>query len=215
MAVNWSQDAETFITNALGLVPAVGWLLSSLVTVLGPNDDPDVWDEIRAQVQDLIKQAISQDDYARVQAALGTSPISGLLGEINHFTDAVQGRNGEDPKGTWITANGVFIDQSSVFMQKGAEILLLPLLPKWPTSISVFFVMGLRRDSAMSLSYRTIPPLTSRGQISGPLQPFKMPESSSKRSLTRSTKWFASCRSMFRISRGCGCISIEPSTLTQ
>lgn len=71
-----------------GKVPYVGGLLSGLIGIFWPSDQPDIWDMIKAQVQTLVEQDIAQNNLDQLQLTL-----QGLKDEINAYlvlTDPIE-----------------------------------------------------------------------------------------------------------------------------
>ncbi len=133
-SVNWNNVALQAVTAGLDEVPVLGGLLSHLVEAFWPESQEDVWSEVKDKVEALIGQAISSDDYDRVQTQLGTNgQDSGLIGVLNSYLGAVSttDNNGQNPEETWTSANEVFIGAQSAFQQNGIEVLLLPLFAQF------------------------------------------------------------------------------------
>jgi len=132
-SVDWNNVALQAITAGLDCVPVVGDFLSHLVAAFWPPSGEDVWAEIKQQVENLINQSISADDYDRVQAQLGSAAEqSGLIGVLNNYLGSIATpSNGQNPVDTWTAANEVFIAALSAFQQQGIELLLLPLFAQF------------------------------------------------------------------------------------
>ena len=64
--MDWSYAAEQILAASLSSVPGVGALLGALVYIFWPSTGENVWDEIKAQVEALISQAMSQEVYQTV-----------------------------------------------------------------------------------------------------------------------------------------------------
>lgn len=72
------------IASFLGMVPEVGSLLNGLVYILWPNDQQDVWDQIKDQVQQLIDQ-----DLTELTSNLENQTLQGLKNDIGDYQDAI------------------------------------------------------------------------------------------------------------------------------
>jgi len=135
-SVDWNNVALQAITAGLDQIPVIGDLLSHLVFAFWPPSGEDIWGEIKQKVEALINQAISQDDYDRVQAELGTAAQdSGLIGVLNNYLGSVNPdpnqNNGMKPQPTWDSANQTFTFAQSAFQQDGIQLLLLPLFAQF------------------------------------------------------------------------------------
>jgi hypothetical protein len=132
-SVDWNNVALQAITAGLDQIPFVGGILSHLVFAFWPPSGEDVWAEIKQKVEALINQSISQDDYDRVQAELGSAKdSSGLVGVLQSYLHSVSTNNNKlDPQTTWTDAHETFINAQSAFQQKGIELLLLPLFAQF------------------------------------------------------------------------------------
>lgn len=135
-SVDWNNVGLEAITAGLDEIPVIGGILSHLVAAFWPPSGEDIWGEIKDKVEALIDQSISQDDYNRVQAELGTAgQNSGLLGVLNNYLGSVNPdpsqNNGMKPQPTWDSANQTFTFAQSAFQQSGLELLLLPLFAQF------------------------------------------------------------------------------------
>jgi hypothetical protein len=130
--VDWNNVALQAITAGLDQIPFVGGILSHLVFAFWPSG-VDVWAEIKQQVEALIHQQITQDDFNRVQTKLGSAQdSSGLVGDLQSYLLSVAPDNNKlDPQTTWTTAHEAFVDAQSDFQQSGIELLLLPLFAQF------------------------------------------------------------------------------------
>src|SRR5918992_610045 len=123
---NWSHAAEVTITTALGKIPAVGSLLSALVSIFWPASGEDIWGEIEQQVEQAINKAIDQLVYEQVKNSL-----SGLNNNMTDYLAAVQTGDTATVSETWITTDGDFDQQLPSFQAAGYELLLLPLFAQF------------------------------------------------------------------------------------
>lgn len=122
---DWNNAAVQVITTGLNEIPVVGGILAGLVNIFWQQSSVDIWAEIKDKVEALINQQISQDDFNRVQAVLGTvSQQSGLIGVLATYLNDRSETN-------WHDANFQFIGAQGEFQQKGIELLLLPLFAQF------------------------------------------------------------------------------------
>src|ERR1041385_4037546 len=149
-SVDWNNVALQAITAGLDCVPVIGDFLSHLVAAFWPPSGEDVWAEIKQQVENLINQSISADDYDRVQAQLGSAAEqSGLIGVLNNYLGSIATpSNGQNPVDTWTAANEVFIAALSAFQQQGIELLLLPLFAQFATLHLMLLRFGVHQGFA-------------------------------------------------------------------
>ena len=120
--MDWSYAAEQILAASLSSVPGVGALLGALVYIFWPSTGENVWDEIKAQVEALISQAMSQEVYQTVQDSL-----QGLNSNIASYLTAVSAGDPEFISQTWVAVEADFVQQCPSFQQEGYEVLLLPL----------------------------------------------------------------------------------------
>ncbi|MHB1058288.1 MAG: insecticidal delta-endotoxin Cry8Ea1 family protein [Rhodanobacter sp.] len=78
--MNDSELAKVIAQAVAGKVPYVGGLLSGLIGVFWPSDQPDIWDQIKAQVQTLVEQDIAQNNLDQLQLTL-----QGLKDDIDDY----------------------------------------------------------------------------------------------------------------------------------
>jgi hypothetical protein len=157
MSFNWNNATEVTIATGLGEIPVVGSILAGLCKIFWPESQEDVWLEIKDKVEALIGQAISAQVYKAVQTQLGTvQQNDGLIGDVNLFLGAISktNNNGQDPKGTWISANGSFVTASPYFEEEGYAVLLLPLFAQMANLHLMLLrdgvTMGFCNDSEMA-----------------------------------------------------------------
>ncbi|HEX5153408.1 MAG TPA: insecticidal delta-endotoxin Cry8Ea1 family protein [Parafilimonas sp.] len=126
MATDWNDDAKSAVTTGLGMIPEVGSILSCLVGIFWPSSKEDVWGEIKTQVEALVNQAISDNNYQLVSDS--------LEGLNNDLTDYVNAANSGDETVTgesWITAKMTFDKALPDFQMKGYQLLLSPLFAQF------------------------------------------------------------------------------------
>lgn len=120
MSNTWSYDAEQAVAGVLGLVPGVGSLLSALTYILWPSTD-NVWDDIKAQVEALVAQDLSDYETGQINDTL-----TGLKGVITEYTTTAGGDDPSAISATWISANTQFIASAPKFQDATYAVLLLP-----------------------------------------------------------------------------------------
>lgn len=137
-SVDWNNVALQAITLGLDEVPVIGSILSHLLAALWPGKSQDVWGEIRQNVEQLVNQAITEDDYNQVQADLGAvtdGTGSGLAGDLNNYVCSLDPNasnyNGMEPTMTWNAAEGAFTTAQPHFQPKGSELVFLPLFAQF------------------------------------------------------------------------------------
>ena len=70
MEIDWNETGKTGVITALKEVPEVGAVLGLVVGQLWPTSSNDVWDQIRAKVQELIDQSLSTALVSRINEQL-------------------------------------------------------------------------------------------------------------------------------------------------
>ena len=126
----FENGVEIAVTTVLSKVPYIGEFISALIEIFWPNNQPDIWSQVKDKVEQLVDQKIAAAQYAQVQAMIGDpSQGSGLIGVLADYVGSVAqtNGNGQNPKATWTAAHTYFIGQSAAFQQQGIEVLLLPL----------------------------------------------------------------------------------------
>lgn len=93
MSFNWNHAAETIVVAALSEVPEVGIILAPLAEIFWPEEDAkpiDYWAQVKAQVQQAINIAISDENWRLVNSVLGDAGQgTGLIGEIQLYQKAL------------------------------------------------------------------------------------------------------------------------------
>jgi hypothetical protein len=109
----------------LAWFPKWGSLLSGLVYILWPSDQEDVWDQIKAQVQQLIDQ-----DLTQLVESLETQTLQGLKDSIQDYQDALTTNDPSNISQNWTSAKLNFVQQLPQFQARGYEVALLPYYAK-------------------------------------------------------------------------------------
>jgi hypothetical protein len=126
--MDWNNAAEQSIEFGLGMVPEVGPLLSTLVSIFWPSSGTDIWAQIEQQVEQLIQQALTQLVQEQVSASL-----QGLNNNLESYLTALKDGTG-DPSyisEKWNVANGDFLQQLPTFQLPDYQLLLLPLFAQF------------------------------------------------------------------------------------
>jgi len=127
VGIDWNNTSRWVVTTGLGEIPEVGGLVSALVGVLWPENTVSVWDQIKNQVQALIKQEISTLVYSQVQ-----NNLAGLKNNMTDYLNAIQNNAGGSViSQKWNVANGNFEQYLPNFQSSGYELLLLPLFAQF------------------------------------------------------------------------------------
>ena len=136
---DWSNAAMVTIATALGFIPEAGAVLSALVYILWPNNQNDVWDEIKGQVQTLIDQ-----DLTQLVENLETGSLEGLKGVIDLYNRAVTDNDLSSISQYWRDANMAFVQALPSFKTPGYEVALLPYFAQ-----AANLHLGLLRDGVL------------------------------------------------------------------
>ena len=122
--MNWSKILLEAVTFGLDEIPVVGSLLEHIAYALWPEND-DVWDQIKDEVENLVKKEISSEVYNRVETSIGSrKDMDGLIGTIQEYLTALD-------HSTFEAVNVQFIKSEAAFKEKGYELLLLPLFTQF------------------------------------------------------------------------------------
>jgi len=126
--IDYNEAAKTVVSTGLGLVPFVGFALSALVTIFWPASKEDVWAEIEARMEALVKRKIADRVWQETRDAL-----AGLRNVVDDYVYVV--REHPDDKEVisqkWNIANGHFLHDLPRFQSEGYELLLLPLFAQF------------------------------------------------------------------------------------
>jgi delta endotoxin, N-terminal domain/Putative Ig domain len=127
LAPDIANGIRTVVLLGLGEIPEAGSLISGLVGLLWPADNPtvDVWGEIEAQVEAAIQQALDSVVEGQV-----SNDLQGLKNNLNVYTQYVQDPEATPAEilGSWNQVRGQFNQVQPDFEWAGYEALLLPLL---------------------------------------------------------------------------------------
>ena len=81
-----NKIAEIIAVAAVGKTPYVGGLLGPLVGAIWPSSGPNLWDQIKGEVQALVSQDIAKNNLANIHRKL--KGIQDNLQEYNAMSDA-------------------------------------------------------------------------------------------------------------------------------
>ncbi|GAB4044365.1 insecticidal delta-endotoxin Cry8Ea1 family protein [Spirosoma jeollabukense] len=131
--IDWNDDAKILVSSALSMVPQVGGILSGLVKIFWPNDQPSPWDQVKTQVEALVQQDIAAEVYQNVSDDLGgLTPIPyGLIGYITLYLNELKTGTPELILERWGDARGAFVGALGHFREKGYELPLLGLFSQF------------------------------------------------------------------------------------
>lgn len=148
--IDWSEVGKDAVIDALGAVPEIGSVLSFLTDHLWPTDDPDVWDQIREQVQQLIGQMLSEDRIQQLKEALDglKMALEDYKNEIADPTPATL----QTAKTKWLALEEIFMADYFFFApnppkdnEPDYRVLLLPQFAQFAT-----LYIGLLRDGVIA-----------------------------------------------------------------
>jgi len=83
--IDYNEAAKTVVSTGLGLVPFVGFALSALVTIFWPASKEDVWAEIEARMEALVKRKIADRVWQETRDAL-----AGLRNVVDDYVYVVR-----------------------------------------------------------------------------------------------------------------------------
>ena len=142
--MDWNKVLLETITFGLGEIPIIGGLLEHIALALWPEEQIDVWGEIKDKVEKLVDKDISKEVYNRVSAELGNRKEKlGLIGSILNFQDAL--KNNENAKADWLDMNNSFITAGSTFQESGYQVLLLPLFAQFANLHLTIMRIGVKK----------------------------------------------------------------------
>lgn len=125
-----NEAIEDGIRLGLSTIPVIGGFLSTLIQCLWPwgSSNTDVWDSIKAQVEQLIDQKLEQQTY---NAAI--LRLQALNTNMHDYLDAVQNSQGNPTviTSTWETTNGLFDNDVVIFQVDPDQALLSPLFAQF------------------------------------------------------------------------------------
>ena len=116
------------VQNSVRLIPTVGGLLSNLVGVLWPYEKPDLWSQIKQQVEALIDQKLAQAQWQDV-----SNKLTGLEGAVQDYLSLVQASPDDvvTIRTKWEAVATSFQTAQPSFQSPGSELLLLGLFAQF------------------------------------------------------------------------------------
>ncbi len=128
MSFDWNNAAEQTLAAALGLVPTAGPILAGFVYIFWPQDQPDVWQQIQAQVESLIHQQLSTYEQEQV-----TNNLAGLQNALSDYLAALVTGDIQAISDQWIVTSTLFDSSLPNFQSPNYQVLLLPMFAQFAT----------------------------------------------------------------------------------
>ncbi|WP_026632766.1 insecticidal delta-endotoxin Cry8Ea1 family protein [Dyadobacter alkalitolerans] len=125
---SWNDDSKIAVMTGLNMIPVAGEILSALVDILWPVDKPNVWDQIKAQVEALIDQKIAADKYQTV-----SEDLEGLKNVLTLYMNELKNGTPSDIRSQWMETRSHFVNALPHFQSAGNEVPLLPLFGQFAT----------------------------------------------------------------------------------
>ena len=136
---NWNDDGKIVVKTALSYIPVAGEMLSGLVDIFWPNSKPEIWPQIRAEVEALVQKDISDYAFSQVQGNL-----DGLRNVMLHYLDELKNGEPGDIKAAFNDVRNDFDLYEPNFRDSLYAVPLLPLFGQFAT-----MYLGLLRDGAL------------------------------------------------------------------
>lgn len=126
---DWDVALKKATIAGLGAVPEVGGFLGPLADILWPGESqPSVWDQIKDQVEALIKQDIDATVYGLV-----SDKLTGLNNRITYYRQALKANDSAQVINEWENTRDAFGDAQGLFQDPNNQLLLLPLFAQFAT----------------------------------------------------------------------------------
>lgn len=135
----WSDDAKIVVSSGLKMIPEAGEILSVLVDIFWPDDKPDVWEQVKEQVEALVNQKIDALVYQQVNENL-----QGLSNALTLYLNEIKNGSPGDIRTQWMVTRTAFVTALPHFQSSGYELLLLPLFAQFAN-----MYLSLLRDGAL------------------------------------------------------------------
>jgi hypothetical protein len=142
---DWNNAAKILLSNGLGEVPYVGWLIESMVEIYWPDEKPNVWDEVRQQVKILIDKEITDNDFNNL-----SEELQGLNNVIQSYLMVLKdsASNPQDISDAYEVAYGLFLDDLPTFEavahSESDRVAFLPLFAQFAN-----MHLALQRDGVL------------------------------------------------------------------
>jgi hypothetical protein len=140
---DWNNAAKILLSNGLGEVPEVGWLIESIVEIYWPDNQPNVWDQVREQVKVLIDKEITDDDFKNL-----SEDLQGLDNVIENYLTVLKDSNPQEISEAFEVAYGLFLDYAPTFEalahSESDRVAFLPLFAQFAN-----MHLALQRDGVL------------------------------------------------------------------
>ncbi|KAB2698309.1 hypothetical protein F9K79_12820 [Ochrobactrum sp. Kaboul] len=108
--------AGAMLSYFVGLIPVVGSLLSTLVTIFWPKHSEDVWAQIKQEVKTLVDEEIDESEWAILQGR-----IAECGDKVRKFCDVLKSGDKEHAQILYKEFTGYFIGLEENFKIKGHQ----------------------------------------------------------------------------------------------
>ncbi|UFH57239.1 insecticidal delta-endotoxin Cry8Ea1 family protein [Spirosoma sp. KNUC1025] len=125
-SIDWNDDAKQVVITALSLIPDVGGILGGLLGIFWPNTQVDIWGQIKAQVEALVDQKITDQVYQQV-----SEDLQGLKSTMTLYLNELKNGDAKNILIQWSSTRNAFVIALPHFQSKGYEVLLLPLFAQF------------------------------------------------------------------------------------
>lgn len=122
------QLFKTVLTVGLGRIPEVGWLLSTVVTLVWPAEKPDVWPDVRRQVEELVDHKIDNAVFSLLKAKL-----DGLGDVLKLYLRAVQTKDARQIREQVVASHTEFVAAAPAFQNPDYQWVIAPLFGMFAT----------------------------------------------------------------------------------
>lgn len=116
------------VLTGLGAIPYAGTLVSIVVDTFWPSAGPSAWDQVKAQVNRMVDDKISEQEYQLVSEFL-----TGLGNNLKSYLAARQEASALEVARIFSACHQIFINEAAQFQTSGRERLLLPLFVHFAT----------------------------------------------------------------------------------
>lgn len=126
-----NDDLKIVVTNGLNKVPIVGEILSTLLEILWPESQQDVWSQVKEQVEEVIDQKISAAALSDLE-----KDLEGLQNTIILYVNETKYGNATTQLSLWLSVRTTFAQALPHFkLTKPTEIndaiLTLPMFAQF------------------------------------------------------------------------------------
>lgn len=134
------QLFKTVLNVGLRQIPEFGWLVSTVVTLLWPSDKPDLWPEVRRQVEELADHKIDGAVFSLLKAKL-----DGLGDVLKLYLRAVQTKDVAQIRQQFVASHTEFVAAAPAFQNPDYQWVIAPLSGMFATTH-----MALLRDCVLN-----------------------------------------------------------------